>query len=182
MKPSSCCHFFLAACLVLSSLMGTGCTSSDDSGVLNPSKNGLQGTWSYIILNGNEATYTDCTGDAAVLEGVSFAEAAAVVPICLVSSVFDVVQAEESFTVVAHEVTCSDGSTGSAFGEGAIIDGALSGEWETTSGGGVVASQSFTGEAIGNTLEVRESERVFSGSLQGSCEISPDLTVLISVD
>ena len=181
MKLPSSSAVSLVVCLVVSSLTGTGCTSTDDTDLLDPSKSGLEGKWTYVALNGHSATYTGCTGDATILEGVSFADAFAVVPICTVSGEFDVVQAGESFTVVAHTVTCSDGSTGSAAGEGVFSADSLSGGWETGSDGGVNASQSFTGTAVGELLEIFESERTFSGSLQGSCGISPPLNAVITV-
>jgi len=164
-----------SACLLLS-----GCAGSNDGAVLDPLKSDLEGTWEYLVTNAFEATFTNCNGDAAVLEGATLYEGLSLAPICLTAVTFDVNQTGDAFDVPSHQVTCSDGATASMTGFGQIQDPDLGGQWESMSTQGVGAVQLFAGVIVGNTIELTESRRTFSGGFEGSCDLSPPLTAVVT--
>ncbi len=171
-------RFTLCVCVLVSV---AGCAGQNEGYVLNPATGDLDGSWEYLMTNFYQATFTGCTADAAVLEGVTLYEALPLAPICLTGVVFDAVQVEDSFNVPAHSITCSDGAGAAVTANGAIVDLDISGQWVSSSDQGVDAVQIFTGTIVGNTIELTETRRTFSGSFQGSCDFTPPLTSVISV-
>ena len=161
---------------------GAGCTDSNRGEVLDPSNDGLAGTWEYLAMNAYEARFKNCTGDAAVLEGSTLYEGLAEAPICLTAVKFEAHQSGDAFDVPPHTVTCSDGASGTVSGAGLIADPSLGGEWESQSDRGVKSVQTFTGVINGNTIELAETHRTFSGSFSGGCDFSPPLSAVITVD
>ena len=170
-----------AATLLICFLL-TACAGSNDGDVIDPAKSGLNGTWHYVVTNAFDATFSGCTGDAAVLEGETFHDGLALAPICRTAVTFDVNQVGETFQVPAYQVTCSDGASGSLSGFGQIADPDVGGQWDSASDSGVTATQIFSGTIAGDTIEVRESRRTFSGTFQGACDFSPELTAVVTVD
>lgn len=165
-----------ATCLLLA-----GCAGSNDGDVLDPMKGGLEGTWEYLVTNAFDATFTGCTADAAVLEGATFYEGLSLAPICTTAVTFDVNQSGDEFLLPPHQVTCSDGASAVMTGFGLVNDSDIGGQWESVSDRGVAAVQLFTGVIVGNTIELTESSRSFSGAFQGGCDFSPPLTALVTV-
>lgn len=149
--------------------------------MLDPEKGGLEGTWDYLVTNAFEATFTGCTGDATVLEGATLYEGLSLAPICLTAVTFDVNQTGDEFLLPPHQVTCSDGASAVMTGFGLIDDPDIGGQWESVSDQGVAAVQLFTGVIVGNTIELTESSRSFTGVFQGDCDFSPPLTALVTV-
>lgn len=170
----------LVALVSLSAL--AGCASTDIGNELGAGAGGVEGNWGYVITNASSATFTGCTGQAAVLEGVSYSAAAAIAPICGVAVEFDVTQADSDFQVVPHSVTCSDGSTASVAGLGQLIAAEVAGQWETASDQGVNAVQVFSGVVTGNLIRIIESRRTFSGAFDGACDLSPSLEATVYVE
>ena len=170
-----------SGCLVLICLFLAGCAGSNDGDVLDPAKDGLQGTWDYLVTNAFEATFTGCTGDATVLEGATLYEGLSLAPICLTAVTFDVNQTGDEFLLPPHQVTCSDGASAVMTGFGLIDDPDIGGQWESVSDQGVAAVQLFTGVIVGNTIELTEFSRTFSGAFQGECGFAPPLTALVTV-
>jgi hypothetical protein len=158
-----------------------GCAASNDGDVLDPSKDGLEGTWDYLVTNAYEARFTDCTGDATVLEGATLYEGLSLAPICLAAVSFAADQNGDGFDVPPHAVSCSDGSSGTASGSGRISGFDVEGQWDSLSGLGVEAVQLFSGSISGNTIEITETHRSFDGTFRGECRFSPALTALITV-
>ena len=161
-----------------------GCSSSSAS----PSPFGaaqtgaLDGNWEYFVTNAYGATFENCTGDAAVLEGYTFSEASAFAPMCVLAVKFKVDQLDDSFQVVPHGVTCSDGASASVTGTGLQVnDSDIVGQWESASSSGVNASQVFSGSVVGDTISIVETARTFTGSFDGSCDLSPPLKAAITV-
>ena len=134
-----------------------------------------QGTWVYWVTNAYDARFTNCTGDAVILEGKNWVEAQALAPICSVAASFDVTEQQGLVDVEAHTVGCSDGSDGSASGSGEYSGPVLNGQWETLSDGGVSAIQAFSSSVIGDQVTITETSRTFSGSFNGSCFFTPAL-------
>ena len=157
------------------------CSASHEGDVLDPANGDLQGTWEYLVTNAYDATFTGCTGDAAVLEGATLYEGLSLAPICLAPVTMAVQQAGDAFDVPPHAVVCSDGASASVTGFGQIADPALGGQWESTSEEGVLAVQTFAGVISGNTIQLTEMRRNFSGSFEGQCDFSPPLSALITV-
>jgi len=172
----------LRAATIFLCLLFTACASSNDGDVIDPAKSGLNGTWHYVVTNAFDATFSGCSGDATVLEGQTFHDGLALAPICRTAVTFDVHQVGEAFQVPAYQVTCSDGASGSLSGFGQIVDPELGGQWDSASDTGVTATQTFSGTIVGDTIEVRESHRTFSGTFQGACDFSPELTAVVTVD
>jgi hypothetical protein len=164
------------ACLLLA-----GCAGSNDGDVLDPAKSELDGTWEYLVTNAYDATFTGCSGDAEVLEGRTLHEGKSVAPICLAAVSFEVSQTGEQFEVPPHPVTCSDGVGAAVSGSGSIVDPDLGGQWESMSDQGVGAVQLFTGVIVGNTIQLTETRRTFSGGFEGECDLSPPVTALVTV-
>ena len=162
-----------------------GCSSSSAAGAspFDTSQTGaLNGNWEYFVTNAYGATFENCTGDAAALEGYTFAEANALAPMCLQAVRFKVNQLDDSFHVVPHGVTCSDGISGSATGTGKQINATdIVGQWQSASSSGVVANQVFSGSLVGDTIAIVETARTFTGSFEGSCDLSPPLKAAITV-
>ncbi len=158
-----------------------GCAGHNQGDVLDPSKNGLQGTWEYLVTNAYTAQFKDCTDAASVLEGATFYEGLSLAPICMTGVTFNVNQAGDEFDVPPHQVVCSDGAPASVSGSGLIADPQVGGQWESVSSTGVTAIQTFSGVIAGNTLQLSESSRTFKGSFAGSCEFEPPLTALVTV-
>ena len=162
-------------------LTGSGCSGTDEvldlAGVLP----NLGGTWNYQIDNPDQATFVNCTGDAAVLEGRTWNEALALAPICHVGSSFQVTQNVGTLLVVPHNVTCSDGSTAVISGVGIVTSDSASGQWNGASDQNVNSTQNFDGSVAGNVVTLTEDARDFSGAFQGSCDISPALAATVTV-
>jgi hypothetical protein len=171
----------LSVALWVACLLLAGCAGSNDGDALDPIKGGLEGTWDYLVTNAFEATFTGCTGDATVLEGATLYEGLSLAPICMTAVTFDVNQTGDEFLLPPHQVTCSDGASAVMTGFGLIDDSEIGGQWESTSDQGVAAVQLFTGVIVGNTIELAESSRSFSGVFQGGCDFSPPLTALVTV-
>ena len=163
-------------------LLLAGCAASHEGNVLNPSTGDLQGTWEYLVTNAYDATFSGCTGDAVVLEGATLYEGLSLAPICLTAVTFDANQEGDAFDVPPHEVVCSDGASATVTGFGQIQNPGLGGQWESTSDLGVSAVQLFTGVIAGNTIQLTELRRTFSGGFEGGCDFSPPLTALITVN
>jgi hypothetical protein len=162
-------------CLVLA-----GCAGSNDADVVDPLKTDISGTWSYLATNGHEATFVGCSGDATILEGLTFAGAMSQVSICIVPGSMQVVQSGETFAVLPRSVTCSDGSEAMLSGEGVFSGATVVGEWNSVSDGEVVSTQVYSGSTSGETISILESTRVFSGSFAGACDLSPPLAATLS--
>ncbi len=181
MKELSSCTAWLRAVALLSLLAFAGCAGMNDGDALDPTTNGLQGTWEYLVTNAYESEFTGCTGDATVLEGATFFEALSLAPICLAGVTLDANQDGDSFEVLSHQVTCSDGAAASVSALGAVTESGIGGQWESASDRGVSAVQIFTGEITGNTIELTETRRIFSGDFQGACDLAPPLTAIVTV-
>jgi hypothetical protein len=166
---------------LLCGLLIAGCASHNDGDVLEPAKSDLDGSWEYLVTNAYDARFSGCTGDASVLEGQTLYEGLALAPICLAAVTFEVSQAGALFELTPHEVTCSDGASATVGGSGEIHDPTIGGQWESTSSQGVAAVQEFTGTIVGQTIQLSEFRRTFSGAFAGACDLSPALTAVVTV-
>jgi hypothetical protein len=173
-------HIGLPA-LALALLLAPGCASSNNGDVLDPQASGLDGTWEYLVVNAFDARFTGCTGDAAVLEGVTFFEGLSMAPICQTAVSFSVLQQGDVFQAPPHQATCSDGAVASVSGSGLISEPDLGGQWESASSSGVNSVHAFSGLIVGNTIQLQESRREFSGAFTGSCDFEPELSAIITV-
>ena len=170
--------FLLGAVLCL----GMGCAGSNDGDLLSSAPDGFQGKWSYLVTNAYDASFEECTGDAEMLEGLSFYEANLVMPICVVPAFFDVVQDGDTFNLHETAITCSDGTTGSISGNGTVGGGAIAGVWESETHDGIRSSQPFSGTVVGNSIQILETSWAFEGPISGRCQFSPGLMATVSVD
>ena len=171
----------LRAVLFVSVVAFAGCAQMNDGEALDPATNGLQGTWEYLVTNAYEAEFIGCTGDATVLEGATFFDALTLAPICLTGVTLDANQDGDSFEVLSHQVTCSDGADASVSGLGEVTELGIGGQWESVSDQGVSAVQIFSGQISGDTIELTETRRIFDGDFQGACDLAPPLTAVVTV-
>ncbi len=163
-------------------VFSVGCAGSSESGLLDPVVESLAGTWQYTVMNADSATFTGCTEDAVALNGMSVSQAMlSGAPICAPASQFSVVEAEGLLSILPHEVSCSDGSTATVTGIGALNSSSVSGQWDSLSIGGVNALQSFSGSIVGNNIDVSENARTFAGTYRGTCEITPALSATVRI-
>ena len=175
-------HGASARAVVLFSLIAlAGCAGSNEPGALDPTSNGLQGTWEYLVTNAYEAEFTGCSGDATVLEGATFFEGLGLAPICLAGVTVAANQDGEAFEVLSHSVTCSDDAVATVRAFGVVSDTGVGGQWESDSSLGVSAVQIFTGHIVGDTIQLAETRRIFEGDFQGACDLSPPLTAVVTV-
>lgn len=173
-------QFAKPACAI-ALMLTLGCAGSNNGDVLDPQASGLDGTWEYLVVNAFDARFTGCTGDATVLEGATFYEGLSLAPICQTAVIFPVSQQGDTFQAPPHQATCSDGALASVTGSGLISEPDLGGQWESASSSGVSSVQAFAGIIVGNTIQLRESRREFSGAFVGSCEFNPDLSAVITI-
>ena len=181
MQESSSYSALVRAMLFLPFVAFAGCAGMNDGEALDPTTNGLQGTWEYLVTNAYEAEFIGCTGDATVLEGATFFDALSLAPICLAGVTLDANQDGESFEVLSHQVTCSDGAEASVSALGEVTELGIGGQWESVSDQGVSAVQIFSGEISGDTIELTETRRIFDGDFQGVCDLAPPLTAIVTV-
>ena len=154
-----------------------GCSSSDVLNLIIPD---LTGNWSYVMNNSDVATFSNCSGDLAFLEGRTYDEGMAVAPICAELGSFTVFQIQGTATINPTDITCSDGSTAFLAGTITLTDTMADGSWNTTNLLNT-SSQSFSGTISGNTIDLQESRLAFTNSLQGSCDLSPPLSSTVTV-
>ena len=167
--------------VVIAALGVVGCSGQNNGDLLSPAMSGLDGTWEYLITNAHDARFSGCSGDAAVLEGATLFEGLSLAPICMTPVTFDVNQAGQTFDAETNQVTCSDGATAQIAGFGQIDDPVIGGQWESLSDGGVESIQSFTGVIAGNTIQISELRRDFTGNFEGGCDLSPPVEAIITV-
>ena len=85
------------AILLLTIIAFAGCAGMNDDDGLDPTTNGLEGTWEYLVTNAYEAEFTGCSGDATVLEGATFFEGLSLAPICITGVTVAAIQDGDSF-------------------------------------------------------------------------------------
>ena len=172
----------LATCgLFAACALAAGCGSDPVAELLDLPIADVEGSWSYEVTNGDEATFVNCSGDATVLEGESFDAAQAMAPICHITGPVAVTQDLAALVVLPGSVTCSDGSNAVLSGLGFVTEDAVDGQWDSASEDNVLASQAFEGSVAGTTITLSEDHRDFSGNFQGSCDLEPALTASVSV-
>ncbi len=169
----------LIGCLIV---LGARCAGSGGGEALVSTANGLAGNWSYLVTNAYDATFTDCTQDAAILENQTYYEGSGLAPLCTPASYFDVVQEDESFEIVPHSVNCTDGGAAMISGSGTVVNGNLSGEWRSVRAGGAESRGQFHGEVVGGHLVLVDAGREFHGDFEGGCSLSPGLSASVVVD
>ena len=175
-------HRWVTLVALLVCAAAAGCTNDVVEQIIDIPVANVDGTWNYQLNNPDQATFTNCTGAAILLEGQTWNQALALAPICHVASSFQVTQNLAALFVVPHNVTCSDGSSAVVTGAGAVTDTTVNGQWDSTSNQNVNANQGFQGTVSGSTITLTEDHRDFSGGgLQGSCDISPPLSATVTV-
>ncbi len=167
--------------LVLTLCLAAGCSQLNDEIAL-PGAGALAGSWEYVAANAHSATFSNCSGDATVLEGATVVDGMGLAPLCRVRGTFEVIRVADAFEVVPFQVACSDGGTAAVSGGGAFTGTTIEGAWQTLSSSGVAAVQAFSGVVSGtDQLVVQEGYWSFAGSFTGSCELAPPLTATVEI-
>jgi len=168
-------------------ILVAGCTNADDNPLVSDigetviPGNDLSGTGYYLIGNAYEAEFVGCTGAAAVLEGLSYAEGYAVAPICVPSGSFSVTQTGNTLAIEEHEVACSDGAGAMISGVASLTESAFAGSWQSDSTAGQSTIQNFSGSLSTAVLEFEETTLTFGGTFDGACTISPPLRATLTI-
>ncbi len=175
MRPNSAARKSLALVAILVCAAAAGCDSSDVIDQIVPLAS-VGGTWNYQIDNADLATFTNCTGDATVLEGSTWNEGLLLAPICHFDSSFIVTQTLAAAVVVPHNVTCSDGSNALVSGAALVTETTVEGQSQSSA-----HQQEFAGTVNGSTITRTEGSRDFSGTFQGSCDLVPPLSATVTI-
>ena len=155
-------------------LAAMGCGSSSAPAMMAPTAN-VAGTWNITITNSGAAKFVNCTGDFSILEGLTFEAVIGASTITCTSPPIVVTQSGTAFTVTAQSYACSDGTSGTTGGGGTVSGNSISGQLDTISNSGWVATELSTGSVAGTALTLNSSRITYSGSLQGGCSFSPQL-------
>jgi len=140
----------------------------------------VSGIWEGGNNNAGSAILT-CSGDFADLSGLTVAGWVAAAPDCSAFEI-EVVQSGSSFTFVARDVVCNDGSVLTWSGGGSVTGNTFSGQFDTIFiTQNMVRVESFTGVVNGNTIDLLEDRIVWSGSMAGACNIAPALSLQVTI-
>ena len=149
-----------------------GCSASDLVELIFPE---VQGTWSY------QATFTGCTGDITNLDGQTFNTGMTLQPICTPSAPFSVIQIDDLATIEPTAILCSDGSAAVLTGTVNLTETSVSGSWTAVGPAPGTMQLEFAGSVAGNVLSIDESRITYSGTLTGSCDLSPMLASTVTI-
>ncbi len=170
--------------LALSCLLTAACSGTDVvEQFVDAALADVDGTWSYQIDNGDQATFDACTGDATILEGLTWNQAQAQGPLCHVDNSFEVTQSLAAMVMTPEDVGCggAGGTTATITGYGVVGENTVDGRWESSSSQNVDATQYFTGTVSGNTISLSENRRSYGGSFTGACDITPALAATVTI-
>lgn len=167
-----------AAVLILS----VGCSSSDGNDPVQQAPADVSGEWSAVAHNADSAFFNGCTGDLTPLEGqplggVSLGAA------CVNSGPMITTQSGASFTHVPVSYSCDSGDYGSLTGGGTVTGQSLTGQVDTISDFyGFVGSELYSGGVVTiDTIALSEYRIAASGNVNGSCNISPALSITVTL-
>lgn len=167
---------------VLASAALVGCSSSSDGNVVTQPPADVTGVWTQTYLNAGSAILTGCTGDFTALNGLTMAGLLAASS-CSNSSgtnppTWTITQNGSSFTFDPLSYTCTNGDSGTLGGGGTVSGSVVTGQVDTISQvSGFTGSDFFSGSVTSSTtIAASGSHFSASGSIQGSCNISPALS------
>jgi len=167
--------------LVLTLLALTlACGSSSTPAIVGEPGTSIAGTYSSsVATNADLATFVGCTGDLVAAEGLRVIDTAGA---CVTSGLLTVVQISYDWQTLNQLYDCGSFITAQTISAGAIsadrIDGTVAYDYNTR----VVERQTITdGVATAEgTIVLRIPSVTVSGTLSGSCTISPPLEEVLS--
>lgn len=167
--------------VVVFCLTAVGCSGDDPVTSTPPAS--VQGYWATTsVNNAGSATLTGCTGDLVDLEGITI-EGLGGGADCSISEWPYTSQNGGNYTHHSVQFACVDGNYGTQGGGGTISGNNLQGQIDTNSQyWGHIASDHYSGGKSGSsTLNLSESRITFTGSISGSCNVNPPLSITMEV-
>jgi hypothetical protein len=174
--------FVFVVCAFAAVLMvSVGCNSSDGNSFVEPPAD-VSGEWRAVAHNAGSAVFNGCTGDLTHLEGrtvagTNFGAA------CVNSGPMITTQTGASFTHPPVTYSCDSGDYGSLAGGGTVAGRSVTGQVDTISEYyNFIGSELYTGTVVtANTIAVSEYRISASGDVNGSCNISPTLSITVTI-
>lgn len=176
-------RFVLVVCALAAVLIvSVGCNSSDGNDVVEPAPADVSGEWRALAHNSGSAFLIGCTGDLTPLEGRPIG-GASLAAACVNSGPMVTTQSGVSFTHVPVTYSCDSGDYGSLTGGGTVAGLSLTGQVDTISDYyGFVGSELYSGTVVtANSLALSEYRISASGNVNGSCNISPALSITVTI-
>ena len=178
MRTFGCVACAFAAGLIMS----VGCNSSDGNNAVEPAPADVSGEWTAVAHNAGSAVFTGCTGDLTPLEGQTVG-GASLGATCVNSGPMITTQTGTSFTHVPVGYSCDSGDYGSLTGGGTVAGQSITGQVDTISNYyGFVGSELYSGTVVtADTIALSEYRISASGNVNGSCDISPSLSLSVTI-
>ncbi len=158
------------------------CSRGGGNNVLETPPASVSGVWSTVANNAGSAILTGCTGDLTSFNGLTVAGIASAA-YCVHSGPIVTSESGTSYTHLARTYACDTGDFGSDAGGGTITGQSLSGQMDTISSYyGTAGSEFVTGTALAaNTVALSNYRIAISGNVNGSCNISPSLSITVTI-
>lgn len=173
----------LALCVFVALLIvSVGCGGGSGNDVVETPPADVSGGWAGVVNNAGSAILSGCTGDFASFNGLTVAGASSGSN-CADSGPLVMTQSGTSLTAVAVNYACDNGDYGSRAGGGTVAGQSVSGQLDSISTYfGYSGSDFFTGTVVtANTIALSEYRISASGNVNGACNISPNLSITITI-
>jgi len=173
---------FVLCALVALLLVSVGCGGGGGNDMVDTPPASVDGIWSGVTNNAGSAILTGCTGDFASFNGLTVAGISSGAS-CADSGPLVMTQSGAYLTALAVTYDCDNGDYGSKAGGGTVTGQSLSGQLDTISNYyGASGSDFYTGAVVAvNTIALSEYRISSSGNISGSCNISPNLSITITI-
>jgi len=170
-----------AALLIASVGCGGGDLGSGNDVINRPPAN-VAGVWSGVTNNAGSAILIGCTGDFASFNGLTVAEISSGAS-CVDSGPLEMTQSGATLTAQPVTYACDSGDFGSKAGGGTVAGQSLSVQLDTISEhNGSTGSDYFAGAMLAaDTIALSENGISVSGSMNGTCNISPNLSITVTI-
>lgn len=163
--------------LVAASVSCGGGSKNNGGGVVVGAPADISGMWAITTNNAGTATYTNCSGDFTVLNGLTVAAVAAASDPCTSRNPFFVTQVVNDYTIAPQAFTCVTSAPFSRAGGGLVTENTFAGQIQAISGDGWINTTPHSGVVLNSTtVSISESRVDVTGSLVGGCNMSPPLS------
>jgi hypothetical protein len=170
------------ALLVPTLILLSSCGGGGGNGVMQSPPANVAGVWTTVANNAGSAILTGCTGDLTSLNGLTIAGIASTAT-CVYSGPIVTTQSGNSYTILARTYTCDNGDFGSDAGGGTVSGKSLQGQLDTISTFNGTAGTDYLKGTAASAITVNLSEYYvsISGTVNGSCKISPNLSITATI-
>lgn len=173
---------FLGCAFSVLLLVSVGCGGDGGNGVIESPPANVAGVWSGVANNAGSAIFAGCTGDLVSLDGLTVAGVSSGTT-CASSGPLVMTQSGAYLTALPVTYSCDNGNYGSKAGGGTVTGQSLSAQLDSLSTYyGVTESHFYTGTVVAaNTIALLETRFTAAGNFSGSCNISPNLSITITI-